>query len=388
MRVFGVAAITLFAAAARAASPLEPWVPAPLLRPAPLSLALWQWLALPLLLALALLLAVVATRLTRAALRRLVGRTKIRWDDALLHRSKGPLWLLFTALFASWLVPVLALPESFEDTAKRVLGASTSVGLFWGLFRAADIVAAALAGTAWATESAASRTLIPIGKRISRVIIAAIAVGTALGLLGVPVASIIAGLGIGGLAVALAAQKTFENLLGAFSIGVGQPFREGDFVKVDDFVGTIERVGLRSTQIRTLDRTVITLPNGQLAEKRIESFAARDRILLNAVLGLVYSTTEPQMRAVLQGLERVLRAHPKIWPDAVIVRFNGFGPSSLDVEVMAWLQTTDFDEFCAIRTEVNMQFLAVVAAAGSAFAFPTQTVHVESLPRESGLPAA
>jgi len=153
---------------------------------------------------------------------------------------------------------------------------------------------------------------------MSKVAVLILAVIALLSAWGYSVASLLAGLGIGGLAVALAAQKTVENLFGAFSIGVDQPFREGDFVKVEDFVGTVEVIGLRSTKIRTLDRTLITLPNGKLSDMRLESFAARDRIRLACSLGLVYETTTAQMRQVLAELEKRLRAHPKIWPDAVV----------------------------------------------------------------------
>jgi MscS family membrane protein len=178
------------------------------------------------------------------------------------------------------------------------------------------------------------------------------------------------------LALALAAQKTVENLFGAFSIGVDQPFREGDFVKIEDFVATVEAVGLRSSRFRTLDRTLITIPNGKLAEMRLESFTARDRLRLATTIGLVYDTTASQMREVLAGFERVLRAHPKFWPDAVVVRFREFAASSLDVEIMAWFQTSDWGEFQLIRQEVLLQFMDVVERADTSFAFPTRTIQL------------
>lgn len=372
--------LLLAADEARAASPLVRWVPRPLLRDTAFSMALWQWIALPVGLAIAAVLGVVLARLTLAALGRLARGTSSQWDDVVLDRSRGPLRLLFTMLAARALVPLLSLPEGPEDVAARVLTATASAALFWALFRTADILADALAATTWAERTAAARTLIPLGNRMSKVVIGALAIGTALSLLGVPVVSIIAGLGVGGLAIALAAQKTFENLLGAFTIGADQPLREGDFVRIDDFLGTVERIGLRSTQIRTLDRTVVTLPNGQLAEKRIESFAQRDRIRLHAILGMVYGTSEAQMREVMRGLEAVMRGHPKILPDLVLVRFIGFGASSLDIEVMCWFMTTNFDEFCAIRTEVNLAFMRVIAEAGTSFAFPSQSLYVERVP--------
>jgi MscS family membrane protein len=229
--------------------------------------------------------------------------------------------------------------------------------------------------------------LIPLGRRVVKVLVVAMAAIAILSELGYPVASLVAGLGIGGLALALAAQKTVENLFGAFSIGVDQPFREGDFVKIEDFVGTVEAVGLRSTQFRTLDRTLITIPNGRLADMRVESFAARDRIRLFCVLGLVYSTTPAQMRAILAELERLLRAHEKIWPDSLTVRFREFAASSLDIEIMAWFQTQDWNEFLAIRQELFLGFMDLVERAGSSFAFPTRTIHhVQEAPVRS--PAA
>jgi MscS family membrane protein len=243
-----------------------------------------------------------------------------------------------------------------------------------------DVAQAVLARTRWAVASRSSRALLPLLGRVAKVIVLALAAVALLSMLGYPVASLVAGLGLGGLALALAAQKTVENLFGAFSIGVDQPFREGDFVKVEDFVGTVEAVGLRSTRFRTLDRTLISIPNGRLADMRLESYAARDRIRLSSTVGLVYDTTADQMRAVLAGFERALREHPRIWPEELIVRFREFAASSLDIEVMAWFQTQDYSEFRLIRQDILLQFMEIVERAGTSFAFPTQTLHVASVP--------
>ena len=194
--------------------------------------------------------------------------------------------------------------------------------------------------------------------------------------LGFQVTSILAGLGIGGLAFALAAQKTVEHLFGSIAIGVDQPFRVGDFVNVDGVTGTVESIGGRSTRIRTLDRTVVTFPNGKLAETRSESISARDRIRLFTNLGLSYGTSAEQLRRVLADVEGALRVHPKIWPETVSVRLTDLKDSTLNVEVMAWFQTTDWNEFTAIRQELLLRFMEIVEQAGTGFAFPTQTIHV------------
>ena len=204
-----------------------------------------------------------------------------------------------------------------------------------------------------------------------------VAVVAVLADLGYPVASLLAGLGVGGLALALAAQKTVENLFGSLSIGVDQPFRVGDFVRIEDTtLGTVEQVGLRSTQIRTLDRTVISLPNGKLADLKIETFAPRDRYRLHTVIGLVYSTKAAQVRAIAAELESILRAHPGVFPEGAIVTLQGFGASSLDVEVEIGFVAKDFDEFRRLRQEVLLQLLEAVERGGSSLAFPTRTVHL------------
>lgn len=362
-------------------------MPAALLRPGPLELLWWQWLAVPLLLAVAAVLGYALSWSARALFTRVVRRTSVAWDDAILDRLGLPLTAGFTCVAAAVMLPSLGLYAPAAAATARLLRAAFLLVFFWTLWRLIDVAHESLTRTRWAITASASRSLLPLGARVAKVVILAMAAVALLSLLGYPVASLIAGLGLGGLALALAAQKTVENLFGAFSLGVDQPFRQGDFVKVEDFVGTVELIGLRSTRFRTLDRTLITMPNGRLADMRLESFTARDRIRLAAIVGLEYRTTARQLREVLAGFERALREHPKIWPDAVVVRFREFAASSLDIEVMAWFETPDWNEFQLIRQEVLLQFMDVVEQAGASFAFPTRTVHlVEASPGDGRSP--
>jgi MscS family membrane protein len=207
--------------------------------------------------------------------------------------------------------------------------------------------------------------------------------------LGFKVASLLAGVGIGGIALALAAQKTVENVFGSVSIGVDQPFRVGDYVKIEDAVaGTVETIGFRSTRIRTLDRTLVTIPNGKLADMRSETFAARDRIRFFVNLGLAYGTTAAQVRAVLGEIEALLARHPQIHPEGLSVRLTALAESSLNVEVACWFATADFGAFTRIRQEMLLAFLEIVERAGAELAFPTRTVHLvregEVRPRGDG----
>lgn len=333
-----------------------------------------HWAAIPLALLAAYFVGKTASYVLRRVAKLLVSRTEIEWDDKLVDRLGAPLTLALTTALIALEASLVALPKAIDTLVVRGVRLLFLASLFWALVRMVDIAAEVI--RLRSLERPGSLALVKLGTRVGKVMVLALAVVALLSDLGYEVASLIAGLGLGGLAFALAAQKTVENLFGAFSIGADQPFREGDFVRVDDTVGTVELIGLRSTRIRTLDRTLVTIPNGRLADMRLESFAVRDRMRLYTVLGLVYDTKPAQMRAILKGLEQVLRDHPSIWPDTVNVRFQQFGASSLDVEIMAWFQTRSWDEFLVMRQDVLLAFMDVVEREGSGFAFPTRTIHL------------
>lgn len=357
---------------------LQTRLPARLVLPSLWGVPRWRLLLSPAVLLIAWALGYLLSRFSRGILLRLALRTDNRWDEALVARIGAPLTLFWLLLSMYLLLPWLELAATFNSWANRLSRAGFLLALFWGLSRSLDVFGQAISESGWAKLHAGTLSLVPLAARITKVAVWVLGLVALLSELGYPIASLIAGLGIGGLAVALAAQKTVENLFGAFSIGADQPFREGDFVRVEDFVGTVEVIGLRSTKIRTLDRTLISVPNGKLAEMRLESYSARDRLRLACTVGLVYSTTPAQLRRILCELELVLRAQPKIWSEAVVVRFKEFGDSSLNIEVMAWFQTADWSEFQLIRQNVLLQFMDVVSRAGSSFAFPTRTIHLVS----------
>jgi MscS family membrane protein len=357
---------------------LREQLPKVLLRPGPGGFFLWQWMALPLAIAAATVLGRLFAWATVGLLRRGTDRTLVDWDGALVSRLRGPLRLAWTLALAYLLVSRLGLARPAEKLLGSAVAAGAVLTVFWALWRAVDVAGHALGKSKSGRESASARSVLAFGVRTSKVAVIAMGIVAGLAQLGYPVASLLAGLGLGGLALALAAQKTVEHLFGSLSIAVDQPFRVGDFVRIDDFVGTVEDIGLRSTRFRTLDRTLISIPNGRVADMRLESFSARDRMRLACTIGLVYGTSAGQMREVLAGLEKVLRTHPRIWPDAVVVRLKELASSSLDIEVMAWFDTPDWPEFQRIRQDVLLQFMDVVERAGASFAFPTQTIHFES----------
>jgi MscS family membrane protein len=313
--------------------------------------------------------------ITRRVLRRLARRTAA-WDEQFVARLRVPLGVGWTLVAAYAGLSALDLQPIAEQTARRVLQVAFVAALFWGLLRSIDVADHFVASSPWASKHLASKSVIALGRKALKIGVVMVAVVTLLSVAGYPVGSLIAGLGIGGLALALGAQKTLEHVFGAFALAVDQPFQEGDFVKIEDVQGTVEGIGLRSTRIRSPDRTLVAIPNGKLAEMRIENFAARERLRLACTLTLTYATTEQQLRRVLADVEAALRAQPKLWPDQVVVRLSALAASSMDIEVQAWFQTKDWAEFQGIRQELFLKFIEVVGRAGASFAYPTRTVHV------------
>ena len=200
--------------------------------------------------------------------------------------------------------------------------------------------------------------------------------------LGLPVFSVIAGLGIGGLAVALAIRPTLENLIGGLILYADRPVRVGDYCKFSDYVGTIESIGVRSTQLRGLDRTLISVPNAKLADMEIINWAHCDQMLINTTIGLRYETKADQLRYIIAKIRELLYAHPKVDNETMRVRFAGFGVSSLDINIRIYLLTREWNEYYAIQEDVFLRISEIVDQSGTGFAFPSRTVYVR---RDGGL---
>jgi MscS family membrane protein len=358
-------------------------MPESLLKLGPWGLAYWQWLGIAIALAIAFIVGRLASRLVLWIGSRVATRTESTFDDEALKRLNRPVRFLGKVLAARALLPLLELPAGAEP-AKNILLAGIGIGATWCAVALIDVVISRLALADWAKSRPASRALLSLAGRTLKVLFIIIATVSFLGSFGLPVGSLIAGLGIGGIALAFGAQKTVENLFGAFALGIDQPLREGDFVRLDnETLGTVESVGLRSTRVRTLDRTIVSLPNGRLADSRIETFGERDRVRLHTMLNLVHSTTAAQLLEVITNIERTLRDHPDTFKDEIIVSFRSLGASSLDIEIMAWYVGTDFGRFRFWRQDMLLAFVAIVETAGTSFAFPTQTLHIKSVPKAS-----
>jgi MscS family membrane protein len=355
---------------------LEARLPRALVEIRLLGLAPWQWIGL-------LLLALVAWALSWAVVvglervaRRLAARSTTTLDDTLVATLAGPARAgVALAAFAAGVL-TLALPLPVDRVVAALLKAAVVLVVAWACLRVVDVLAAAVAGRLAGRGQTGAVAMVPIGSKTVKVVVLLFAVLATLQNVGVNVTGLLAGLGIGGLALALAAQKTVENLFGGVSVLVDQPVRVGDFCRFGSRLGTVEEIGLRSTRVRTLDRTVVSIPNAEFSSLQLENFARRDRIWLHATLGLRYETTPDQLRRVLHEIRRLLRDDPRVDPDPARVRFVGFGAYSLDCELFAYVLTADHGEFLAIREGLLLKIMDIVAACGTSLAFPSQTLYV------------
>jgi MscS family membrane protein len=336
----------------------------------------WKWIALALLLGLFSMLVRLAYRLS------LRGGTERPFVQAVARLTLPMFILAATAMIAFLaLVPI----NMIGGAASAIELAATAVAFpaaAWLSWRVAPVIAEAIIASPRVAPESVDAYLIRISMRL-------VGLGAVAGLLsigaerlGVPVYGIVAGLGVGGLAIALAAQPTVENLIGSLSLFADKPVRVGDLCRYGDDVGTVEAIGIRSTRIRGLDRTLTTIPNGVLSKLPIVNLAHRDRMLLRAVIGVRYETRPEQLRLLLARLREMLLDHPRIDPDPARVRFIGFGSSSLDVEVFAYAVTRDWTEFLGIQEDLLLRIMDIVERSGTAVAFPSQTVYFA---RDQGL---
>ncbi len=362
-------------------------LPAWLLGAGPFGILWWQWLALIIVVAVSYFAGMLLGRLARGALGVLAKRTKTHWNDGISTTLRGPFRLAAMLVVVLFLLPWLSLNANVSRHVHTLINAGFTIALFWALWRVVEVWRQVMSVSGWAMHST-SRGLLTLVSRLAKMIVGIFGFVSLLAALGYPVAAIIGGLGIGGLAVALAAQKTLENLFGAFAIGGDRLFREGDQVTIDTVTGTVESIGLRSIRIRTAERSVVSMPNAKVADSRIETFAPRDRIRFACVLALVYDTTAEQLRTVITDVDHLLKTEEHVAPESVTVFFLQLNTSSLDIQVAAQVLTTDGNEFNRIRQDLLLKIMDVVERSGTSFAFPTQTVQLEPPPTGEATGAA
>ena len=356
--------------------PLVELLPAFMFKYSFLGLELWQWIGLAVWIALAAGISLLVFLLARGLLLRIAHRTSTTADDELVHAALPPFRLgAALMIFRAGMVS-LGLPVVVSRYLWIGIKSSLFVTTLWLAMRLVDLGAKLFAARCSAEGRLTMASVIPLGRRTVKAVLLGVAAIVVLQNLGFQVTGLLAGLGVGGLALALAAQKTLENLFGGISLIIDQPVRVGDYCRFGDKQGVVEDVGLRSTRVRTLDRTVVSVPNAEFVQGHLENFGLRDRIRFATTLGLRYETTPDQMRCILADLRALLVDDVRVLSEGIRVRLVNFGASALEVEVACYVATTEFDSFAETREDLLLQMMDIVGRDGAGFAFPSSTVYV------------
>ena len=287
-----------------------------------------------------------------------------------------PARLLLLSLLGRWLLSSLSLSLLVREFWSNVARMVTIVTVVWLLIVIAGKVEQYVQRRIPSSNAAAAQSLLRLSRRAVELLFVFAGLLATLRHFGVDPTPALAGLGVGGIAVALAAQKTLENVIAGASLIFDQAVRVGDFLKMGDIVGTVDHIGLRSTRIRTLDRTVVSVPNGQIANASLETISARDKFWFHPVVTLRYETTSAQLRAVLDGIRNMLETHAAVDRRSIRVRFVRLGAFSLDVEGVAYLDARDWDHFLELQEQLLFGITEIVERAGTGIAFPSQTMYV------------
>jgi MscS family membrane protein len=305
------------------------------------------------------------------------GRTGPAWLKESWRALSRPTAFLLTVELNGAVGSRIGIPIYHRYLFNRTVTVLFVAGLVWWLWRLQDLVATRIRVYLEANNAGRAQSAYIIGRRLLQGLTLVITVLVTLAAFGVDLSATLAGLGIGGLAIAFAAQKTLENVFAGISVLGDRSIVVGDVCQIGKYTGTVEDVGLRTMRLRTVARTVVHVPNGTLATAEVENFSRRDKFLLQTTLGLRYETTPAQLAQVLSSLRALLANDPTVEPATSRVRFVKLGPYSMDVEVFAYLMVPDYTEFLARQEAILARIVELVPGAGTGFAFPSQTLYLQ-----------
>ncbi len=333
-----------------------------------LGLVVWQWI---LLFGIALAAFVIAWVITRT-IDFILRVRKVNGYEQLQKFLAGPVRFLILIMIARAMFDSIA-PSTL---ARAIFEAKTAptIAIAWLLMGLIELAFGRLAERLKNAGNEQAIMLLRPATSLLKVIVILIALMSWLDNLGFSVTTLLAGLGVGGIAIGLAAQKSIENLIGAITMYVAQPVRIGDFCRAGKTIGVIEEIGLRSTMIRTLDRTLVAIPNATFANMDIENITQRDKILYRRTIKLRNDSTPDQVRSVLENVRNLFKEHEEVNPEPARIRFTEYGEYSLNLEAFAYINTNDFNKYLGIVEDLNLRIMDIIEAAGTRLAVPARVM--------------
>lgn len=305
---------------------------------------------------------------------KLTNRTNIKTDEAVVNAIDRPLQLI-VLLIGVWLaLLILDFNDRFSDLVSSASTALIAVAFFWGIYRLVDVLTDEIVSMAQKNQRI-DQNIVRFGRQLAKALIIIFAFVIVVDRFGYNLNGLLAGLGLGGLAVALAAQDALSNLVGYFAIVADSPFTIGDFIVTDQAAGVVEHVGFRSTRIRQLDQSIVFVPNGKLASSAITNWNRLSKRRLDMALGLTYDTNADQLLTVIQAIRDMLENHPRvIRNDPVFVQFFEFNESSLDLRIICYINEPNWNLFHAIKEDISIRMMKILQEHGVEIAFPTRTI--------------
>jgi MscS family membrane protein len=360
---------------------VEHKLPAVLVKHDLLGMPLWQWLALLLALPVAAGLGWLAVVVLEVPLR-WWGRWRGHTDIANWRSVSGPAWLLAGTVVHEACARYLRLPLLQRHYYFQLASVALIIGVTWISWQVVQWSLRRVRNRALTHGHVGTGSLILLGERIVKAVIFIAGTLAVFGSLGFDMKTALAGLGIGGLAIGFGAQQTIANLFGGVSVLGDEVIRVGDVCRFGDRSGVVEDIGLRSTRVRTDERTLLAIPNGTVATINVENLSRRDKILFSTKLGLRSDSKVDHVRFVLAETRRLLYSHPKVESNSVRVRLIDISGSSLSVEIFSYILTRDYNEYAAVKEDLLLRMLDIVEDSGGSLALPSQTLYIT---RDSGL---
>lgn len=321
----------------------------------------------------------------RSLTQSLTKKTKTTLDDTLLEAAEKPLsWLIL--LLGIWAAVMVIKPTSevlpLLDIVERMGRMASIVLIGWFLWRLIDGLAVYASSQAKETDSSLDDQLVPFISKTLKLFLVVTGILVVAQNMGYSISGLIASLGIGGIAVAMAAKDTIANLFGSVMLLIDRPFVVGDWIKTSKFEGVVEEIGFRSTRIRTFAQTLVNVPNSMLANMVVDNIDARSKRRIKMRIGITYATSTEKMQQAVTGIEQILKAHSGVDQDFSLVKFDNFDDSALSIFLYYFSKDKNWTAYLQVRQEVNMQIMQLLESLELEFAFPSQSLYIEQMPEQ------
>lgn len=312
-------------------------------------------------------------------------KTRFRIDEVMITALGPPVGWAFMIggiYLATVVLPLPREPVDIRFFVNSLVRAASVILVIWFATRLIDQLSAWWMEKALHTQTKLDEQFIPIVRSSTKVFFVMIGLVLFLQNLGYSVTSLVAGLGIGGAALAFASKDTLSNLFGSVVIFLDRPFHIGDWIEMGGVEGTVEEVGLRTTRIRTFANSLITMPNAMLTTTAINNWSRMKKRRIKTSIGITYDTPPEKVEAAVNKIRELIKTDPALLDDFFLVHFDQFGDSSLDIFIYCFTKTTNWAEFMDAKQAFYLNIMRAFNDIGIEFAFPTRSIHIESMPGE------